>query len=247
MCLFSGEVSHVSSTNIFARDVGGGRQVLAYEMVVSMTDAVAMVLPLPVPPGPGDDAVRFIDLSGCRGLFAQLKSAFPEPLPRNAATFGLVQSGYVAPPLVVHEVGDYEASFVPTMADFDRLDARFCMSDDVWSALPGYADYGFAVFKLSRRDEWRPAHPMAFEFPRRDAQLFFPTVHVHAGVVHAQAEFDHALYAQTGAGDPLGWRRSEKPARDIVQWCDHAGVLDLAQHVYQRKIVGSFDNADVRL
>ncbi len=34
---------------------------------------------------------------------------------------------------------------------------------------------------------------MAFEFPHRDpTRLFFPTVHVHDGRVHARAEFDRA-------------------------------------------------------
>ena len=34
--------------------------------------------------------------------------------------------------LQVHEVGDYEASYVPTLADFHRLDPRFRMADEIW-------------------------------------------------------------------------------------------------------------------
>jgi hypothetical protein len=33
---------------------------------------LAMILPLPVPPGCGEDAVRFIDLSGHASFFADL-------------------------------------------------------------------------------------------------------------------------------------------------------------------------------
>ena len=247
MCIFSGEVTSVSSTNIFARDVGGGRQVLAYEMTVAMKDAVAMVLPLPVPAVCGDDAVRFIDLSGCDDLFEQLLAAFPEPVWRGGMQ--PISGGAVAASahIAVHEVGDYEASFVPTLGDFRRLDPRFRLSDELWAALPTYADYGFAVFKLAKADKWSPDHPIAFEFPRRDQGLFFPTVHVHGGVVHAQAHFDHVLYAQTTTVSHDGWRRSEQAARHIVKTGDHAGLIDPEQHVYQRKLRGNYDNTDVRL
>jgi hypothetical protein len=244
MCLFSGPVNKVSSTSIFARDAGAQRQVLAYEMTVAMDEAVAMVLPLPVPSGAGEDALRFIDLSNCRDLFDQLRAAFPDPLVRSAA-FSLGANEHAAQ-LVVHEVGDYEASFVPTLADFSRLDPRFRMADGVWSRLPQYTDYGFAVFKLAKRAEWKPAHPIAFEFPRRDDRLFFPTVHVHDGEVNDSAFFDHELYAQSGNA-PEHWRRSEAPAGDIVRDGDPAGLFDPAAHVHQRKLTGMYLNADVRV
>lgn len=116
-----------------------------------------------------------------------------------------------APQLVVHEVGDYEASFVPAVADFGRLDPRFRMPPGVWDALPQYADWGFAVFKLkdlAKATTGADVHPMAFELPRRDpSRLFFPTVHVHDGRVHPMAVFDHTLYCQT-AHPPRGWTAS---------------------------------------
>ncbi|MCY1006350.1 hypothetical protein OV079_12415 [Nannocystis pusilla] len=38
---------------------------------------------------------------------------------------------------------------------------------------------------------------MAFEFPSRFPDwLYFPTVHVHDGRMHATARFDHSLYFQ---------------------------------------------------
>lgn len=52
---------------------------------------------------------------------------------------------------MVHDVGDYQASNVPTARDFDRLDPRFRLSDAVRSGHPDYRDRGFAVFKLRRR------------------------------------------------------------------------------------------------
>ena len=88
-----------------------------------------------------------------------------------------------------------EASFVPTIADFDRLDERFRLPKETWHHLPQYNKFGFAVFKLKPGE--KRIHPMAFEFPRSDSKrLFFPTVHIHDGEVHATADFDHILYCQ---------------------------------------------------
>jgi hypothetical protein len=50
--------------------------------------------------------------------------------------------------LVVHDVGDFVASFVPALADFGRLDARFRLPAATWDQLPEYRDWGFAVFQL---------------------------------------------------------------------------------------------------
>ena len=48
----------------------------------------------------------------------------------------------------MHDVGEFEASFVANIGDFSRLDRRFRIALEVWAELPTYADYGFAVFKL---------------------------------------------------------------------------------------------------
>ena len=83
---------------------------------------------------------------------------------------------------------------MPTVKDFARLDERFKLPPSTWDDLPGYKDYGFAVFKLKKGEQ--KVHPMAFEFPRGDTRkLFFPTVHIHDGKVHQTAGFDHACTA----------------------------------------------------
>src|SRR5207248_7445223 len=95
--------------------------------------------------------------------------------------------------LNVVDVGSFEASFVPTIPDFERLDERFRLPTGTWDQLPQYKQYGFTVFKL--KPGAKVIHPMAFEFPRAaPARLFFPTVHIHDGKVHDTATFDHALY-----------------------------------------------------
>src|SRR5262245_16419604 len=122
MCCFSGKVGEVADTKIFARDSGHGRQLLAYQMTFSAAADLAMILPLPVPKGTADGGVRFIDLSGYPDFFRDLHSGFPEPPTRSLGKRG--KSAAAAPaPLPVEQVGSFEASFVPSVKDFARLDA----------------------------------------------------------------------------------------------------------------------------
>lgn len=212
MCCFSGSVS-VSGTNIFCRHLGA-KQVLAYDMRYASDDDIAMILPLPVPPGSGEKAVRFIDLSGYDDFFDHLHAAFE--IPTRGGSY-LAGASLGADTLEVHSVGAFDASFVPSRKDFARLDARFRFPENAWASLPQYADWGFAVFKLKAATMLEPSHegtpagvlraldglgtgrvhPMAFEFPTRAPdQVFFPTVHVHDGQVHEYATFDHWLFLQ---------------------------------------------------
>lgn len=200
MCMFTvkapQEAVEVAGTHIFGRFGRAGTQLLAYEMSLRGPVETAMLLPLPV--APGTSSIRFIDLAGYPTLFDDLSAAliiWTERHPWRRTLSG--GSTPAAPTLPVHQVGAYEASFAPTIADLDRLDQRFRLPQDLWSHLPQYADWGVVAFKL--RPDARPqrVHPMAFEFPsrRRDA-LFFPTVHVHDGRWMPSARFDHALYFQ---------------------------------------------------
>jgi hypothetical protein len=56
MCIFTGgaaALQSVTGTSIFARALADGRQILVYGMKVAASEPLAMVLPLPVPPGAG--------------------------------------------------------------------------------------------------------------------------------------------------------------------------------------------------
>lgn len=263
MCCFGGRaraIKYVGKTNLFARATGD-RQLLAYSMNVAADEPVAMILPLPVPPRPPEDAVRFIDLHAYPRLFVDLDAGFPAIYEPQAKSRGpLARGGGPVRTLEVHKVGAFEASFVPTQADFVRLDPRFRLSDAVWAALPRYADWGFCVFKLTElRRRWfggatkQTIHPMAFEFPRRDpSRLFFPTVHVHDGEVHERAAFDHTLYYQ--AADALAstlpaWteQTSDEPAVAFVDVAGAAGIVDGAAPVHRLVIGGTQPNVDVLL
>lgn len=156
--MFSQPVRHVAETRIFARATHEGRQLLVYAMHLEADADLAMVLPVPVPRAPSEDAVQFVDLSSCPTFFDQLSACFPVPQSRSRGAYDGELSASLSL-LVVHDVGDFEASFVPTAADFSRLDARFRLSPEVLASLPNYADWGFCVFKLRARDTPTQASP----------------------------------------------------------------------------------------
>jgi hypothetical protein len=246
MCCFSRTVKWVANTNIFARSSTEDRQFLVYEMQLGADEDLAMVLPLPVPPKSPEGAVRFVSLAGYAGFFKDLAAGFPAPVTRSR---GDGKSLSNAAPLAVVDVGNFEASFVPTTADFARLDERFRLPPKTWEALPAYQDHGFAVFKLKQGR--KQIHPMAFEFPRRDARrLFFPTVHVHDGQVKSKAAFDHALFVQKGESetfDVLDWQESPKLAASFVKVDKAAGLVDGKRHVHRKEIRGVRKNEDLLL
>src|SRR5262249_40497355 len=134
-----------------------GRQFLVYSMTYAAAADLAMVLPLPVPPNPAEDAVRFINLERYPAFFEDLRHGFPVIETKGLWLGPRPAASSSAPKLRVHEVGSFEASFVPRIVDFDRLDERFRIPRDVWDRLPAYHDDGFAVFKLKGSRSGRPA------------------------------------------------------------------------------------------
>ena len=177
MCCFSGKVESVSDTRIFAR-LDGAAQVLVYAMAVDTKAVNAMVLPLPTAREAreaGEKAVEFVSLEGNPGFFGDLDGLFTPAL-SEAGSLSL------GAPLAVQKVGAFEASFVPSAADFGRLDPRFRLPPGIWRGAPDSLDYGFAVFQLSAGRG--RIHPMALRFTTRDPEtLFFPTLHIHDGNV----------------------------------------------------------------
>jgi hypothetical protein len=257
MCIFTGPVLRVDTTKIFARFMGPGRQCLVYSMSVGAAADVAMVLPIPVVAGSGDDAVSFVNLERYPELFDDIKRLFPMPASGGIPQH-LAQNSLDSLPLVVHKVGAFEASFVPTLADFDRLDPRFRLPEGVWQRLPQYNDWGFVVFKLQNlsADATTKIHPMAFEFDSRVADvLFFPTVHVHDGDVHERARFAHDLYFQVPSGDDPLYQEMRRASAGFFPGTGSVGtVIDLEraqgliapdQQFHHRGIHGQLLNADV--
>lgn len=247
MCCFSQPVEKVSDTQIFARSSKGPRQFLVYSMEMRASQDLAMILPLPTPENSPENALKFLDLTKVSDFFKKTATLFPQPQPRGLAGARTLSAPVDSKKLVVKQVGSFEASFVPTVRDFSRLDERFRLPVDTWSALGPYAKYGFAVFKL--RKGASKVHPMAFEFPRKDRRkLFFPTVHIHDGKVHKSANFDHTLYCQLAEDEfrPLArWRESVRPLGFALDAKKCHGIIDADAHAYQFKIRGRKKNVDV--
>jgi hypothetical protein len=241
MCCFSGPVKDVAATRIFARMASAGRQLLAYEMQFAADVPVAMILPIPTPPNSPDDAVRFISLENYPTLFEDLYEVFAYPGGRPRS-FAAPQAAAV-PQLVVHSVGAFVASFVPSLADFTRLDPQFRLPAGTLDRVPTYADYGFVVFQLDATKGKTRVHPMAFEFPTRSDQLFFPLVHVHDGALHAEAHFDHALYAQ-GVRTHRLFDLASRPASTHMFHRDAKLVVELESPVARCELVGTHPNRD---
>lgn len=240
----------VSATNIFARMIEPGVQGLAYSMNLVAKEEVAMILPIPVAPGSGEDALEFVNLEKHAQMFEELHMCFEMPQRKGGIRLFAARGQRQ---LKVHTVGSFVASYVPTKDDFGRLDPRFRMPAGTWDQLPAYGDYGFAVFQLAKGKS--TVHPMAFRFPTRDREkLYFPTVHIHDGRVHPRAKFDHALYYQTREEFPQpGERRpvfettrnaSDDPWAFMSPMKDYEGLADRERPLARRIIRGRHANAD---
>jgi hypothetical protein len=248
MCMFSGPVGAVSNTKIFARRHGETDQYLVYQMALEFSDDVAMILPLPTPTDATENDVTFINLELYPVFFKDMQQGFPPPKSRSYGRAALAAGGIAEKPkLEVVDVGAFDASFVPRLKDFSRLDERFRLPDSTWEQLPAYKEYGFAVFKLKK--DKQVVHPMAFSFPTTlKTEVFFPTVHVHDGKVHTKADFDHDLFMQCSADEMMvnkSWEESKQPASMFVDHKKAGRLLRAGAHVYRCQLVGKFKNVDV--
>jgi hypothetical protein len=237
--LFAPKV-HVSATNIFARIVAPGVQALAYSMNVATSRDVAMILPVPVRPGTGESALRFIDLEKHPEMFGELDALF-------AAEVAAQPKGGVwrdrGPTLAVHEVGSFIATYVPSKLDFDRVDRRFWLPRILLDSVPAYSDYGFAVFQLEPGKN--TIHPMAFTFPSRELdRLYFPTVHMHDGQYRRAAEFDHTLYYQHPRVRQPGGTHEGDPVSGGLASKDYSELVDTTRPLVKRAIRGKHPNQD---
>ena len=248
MCCFSGPVKEVSNTKIFARRFGKASQYLVYEMHFESLEDLAMILPLPTPADSPEDSVTFINLKDYQDFFGDMHKGFPRPRKPTDDRSGALRPLALAPEpqLEVVDVGSFEASFVPKIKDFARLDERFRLPDNVWDKLPTYKDFGFAVFKLKKGEH--NVHPMAFAFPSRLKEgTFFPTVHIHDGKVHDKAGFDHVLYMQCREDEFIsaeGWEESPQPAEMFMDKKKAGSVILGDAHVYRHRLRGNLKNQD---
>ncbi len=254
MCCFAQEVLDVSSTKIFARLTGEQKQVLAYSMNYKSDVPNAMILPLPTTGR--EDSLKFIDLSGYKSFFKDLQRGFPKKksvLSRALPAAGRVDTAMLA----VQKVGNFIASFVPTVDDFDRLDPQFVIPKETWSKVDGYEGFGFAVFQLDK--DATETHPMAMEFETTlKDEVFFPTLHIHDGEIHPKEKFDHYLFMQHAGFDSLvgaydgpqhedpksGMVRSKNPAGEFINVAKSQGLIQEDLLLHRKRIHGVLPNRD---
>lgn len=258
MCIFVQPVTSVNNTKIFARRSGRGTQFLAYQMNYQSPAPNAMILPVPVRRPTKESFLRFIDLKSYPEFFDDLGSGFPY--------WEMPCIGCSAPPdqadrvyLKVFKVGNYVASFVPSLSDFDRLDAQFRLPRETWAKIPAYEGFGFAVFQLSA-GSLKP-HPMAFEYETDRSDLFFPTVHIHDGMVHESESFDHVLYMQHAGldGKVSGYQNSHvvdestgliRSKYRAARFCDvdrTQGLVVGSLLVHRKILRGNLPNTDISM
>ncbi|MFO0923015.1 MAG: hypothetical protein U0905_11080 [Pirellulales bacterium] len=258
MCCFAQKVEFVGNTQIFSRLSGNGTQFLVYQMSYRSQGPNAMILPLPVRLPAQEKDVRFIALDQYPEFFNDLANGFPL-IDRSWVKSPMITSRAApdAAPLAVVEVGDFVASFVPTLDDFDRLDPRFVIPKSSWEKIPEYTDFSFAVFQLKSLDA--SIHPIAFEFPTRwSDRHFFPTVHIHDGEVHSREHFDHMLYLQEPSWDRIVGKyaghnrrdpatqfvRSQKVASHYCKIGKAQGILAPEALIHRQSLQGMLPNQD---
>jgi hypothetical protein len=231
-----------------ATRLSSGEHATVYAMAVTARVPVAMVLPVPVREGLGDQGLRFLDLSGYSRFFKDLDALFPRLHGRGRGKSLLIGSRAV--PLKVHRVGAFVASYVPTEQDFDRLDPQFRVPAALGDLLfPRYPGWGYAVFQLAEDSLPQKVHPMAYAYQPRDlGRLFYPTVHVHDGrTVPEREHFDHTLYTQSDVF-PCGWESGPLvPGQIHLDLERTQGLVRAEQPFHRIRIHGVRPNRDLVL
>lgn len=242
---------------MFARLSGTATQFLVYQMSYESPTETAMILPIPLKRPARDSSLRFIDLQEYEEFFDDLNAGFPYIPP--SFSIGCSSQSTSAGGLEVFQVGNYVASFVPSLVDFERLDNRFVLPSKTWDEVPQYADFGFAVFQLAA-GSLKP-HPMAFEFETNRNSIYFPTMHIHDGSVHKVEAFDHVLYLQHAGFDSrvygyqssnvadksTGLVRSVDAANRFCNAASTKGILDGDLLVHRHVIRGNKPNQDTEI
>lgn len=205
MCIFSGDVTHVSGTKIMVSTVAQSKivtvrdnygktrkvrrpapnvkplQLTVYSNTVEINRTgtpTSMILPFPLLKG--KNRVQIMDLSKCNKLFKHLDKLFKskknkELIMQNALDM-FDEDGTIA----VRNVGSYSVSLVPNLLAFDKVNYKhFNLSPEVKTLLKQYysKSYGFIVCQLRQDAEY---HPFGYTHElREDGKLFIPTRHFH--------------------------------------------------------------------
>lgn len=180
MCIISGSVKSVNNTQLFvARSKNGKRQFTVYANTVhTPLRNNMMVLAVPNP-----TTVKFHDLSSYTDLFKDLENSFPKA--RSAMLSYSLEAGSTKyeKRIKVEQVGSYNASIVPSVADLKNLDPEYFYVDSklidfMEHTYGSYVNIGFVVCGLRQGNH--EYHPFAYSHDiHHSNKLFIPTKHYH--------------------------------------------------------------------
>ena len=185
MCIIVNPVVKVTSTKIWVSPNNTGtRQLTIYSNNVDTHKKNAMILPVPTTDA---DSIRFIDFSFYQRFFNDCQSCFRSTKPllySSSQTLGISLSNnrFKRSTLIVHDVGSYKASIVPSLADFDRLDKSvFRVTGDLGNMLQRTYSSGFSFIVCQLEKGAINYHPFAYTHTlAQNGKLFVPTKHWHA-------------------------------------------------------------------
>lgn len=250
MCIFTEDINTVHDTRIFARQ-DGNKQSIVYDMYLDSNNDTAMVLPIPIPliNRYDPDAVEFIDLSNCSNFFDDIEELFPKRVSASSITTDFMDGGDKI--IEVKSIGAYEASYVPSAMDFKRLDPRFRLKDRFFKQASEYLNYSFVVFKLKPCKS--KVHPIAFWFPKEnDGKLFYPTKHMHNGVIKDNEYFSHILYGQASNVSSNVEYASSSDSTFVLSLLSKISELSLGivsrdETLFKKDVYGEHNNSDMWL
>jgi len=207
MCIFSGDVSEVSGTQIlvskvypakivntvgrdgrtrrFKKPHGKQLQMTVYSNIVQLSRTPFdshgrpnTAMILPFPIRPGrKNRVVLLNMENYGGIFDDMKSLFPSMKMSTNGSYTLENDSDT---LKVYNIGSYQSSIVPNFESIDKIEnSVFNLAPEVKEILREYysRNYGFIVCILKNNARF---HPFAYVHElRSDEKLFVPTRHFH--------------------------------------------------------------------
>lgn len=209
MCILSGPINDVKSTQIFATlltdDDNHRQQFTCYRNTVELDNdkPVAMLLPFPNPTE-SPDTIKLFDMTLYEHFFDDLEKAFPKPLTKGAARSAKSLEADDDDPIAIQQCGPYEYSIAPTLTDLTHIQwQHFKIWPEVRAIMQThYAHgWGFLVCLCTKSGSHSPLgviHPAL-----SSGDIYVPTMHAHihndwtltdGKQLTAFGDWDHTIY-----------------------------------------------------
>lgn len=197
MCIILTHVESVSNTQIYvSSSKKRTRQLTVYSNQVETHVKNAMILPVPNPL-----SVKLLNFSHYTNIFEDCRECFhyDDGSMKNGRLYrsSLSASAEHRPPLPVYTVGSYQASIVPSIDDFDRVNTQILrVNPEVFKLLKDTYDPSFGFLICQLREGSHHYHPFAYtHLIHKSKLLFVPTLHYHLGEKNVTSDWDHTIYS----------------------------------------------------